>query len=699
MRDGLWPRARCGAWSARLGAPRQRGARHLVRAIPGRLRRSAEARTAPAGSLLAAGSIWEQVISWCREHDVTQPRWSVIRGSEPRGFAELIRALGGVFAGSTEVLVPTSTRRWPCPPPPPPCGPRSSRPGTSWQRRRGRGTDSGERHSRRETRRRSSSPAVPIGTRAAFRVLARDPSGTVVSVGECALSGGVARLSGAYTLKAHRRRGAYTAVLRQRLATARGGGCDRRPRARPGSDLRADPRPQRLHPLRDLGQIRDPADESGGPGSRVEPSPAALMVRGRGLLQPALRGGRTGTGNCWCSAGDGALSRPFPRNVSPHRVPVWLGAGFGDAVASGPREDRAALSGGAGRGRGRLQRRRTPVTGGCPVTWSARRIRATGGTGVRERLPGDGTTRGWAPPPELGTPCWPAGPGEPVERLEIPAASVRPLRCGRRRVRLLRRTARRCRSPTAAPADWSVPRVLLATAQKRGQAQAARPRNPASRLLAEIPRAGFPGVHPARRRRPEGGRGSRSARTMNGRARRRSRRRATCGRAAARLAVRGPTSGIPAIVALPTATPVWAVARTWSRPPAEARRRSGPPCRQGRGEPATAPPFSPAAPAVPGELAGTRRRRRLGVGAVSGDAARGRRDGARAGRRRPPPCPISDRGSRCRPLPPATELCTGGNRRRAAGVGESRVPALLGAAAAHRDSPATGIGFWGLTAG
>src|ERR1700722_13482179 len=66
---------------------------------------SAEVRTAQGGSSLAAGAIWEQIISWCREHDVTQPRWSVVRGGEPCGFADLIRALGGVYADSTQVLV------------------------------------------------------------------------------------------------------------------------------------------------------------------------------------------------------------------------------------------------------------------------------------------------------------------------------------------------------------------------------------------------------------------------------------------------------------------------------------------------------------------------------------------------------------------------------------------------------------------
>jgi hypothetical protein len=37
---------------------------------------SAEVRTAQSGSWLAAGAIWDQVISWCREHDVTRPQWS-----------------------------------------------------------------------------------------------------------------------------------------------------------------------------------------------------------------------------------------------------------------------------------------------------------------------------------------------------------------------------------------------------------------------------------------------------------------------------------------------------------------------------------------------------------------------------------------------------------------------------------------------
>jgi hypothetical protein len=150
---------------------------------------SAEVRTAQGGSWLAAGAIWEQIIAWCREHDVAQPRWSVISGSEPRAFAELIRALGGVFVDSTEVLV----------------------------------ADIGAA---------LAVPAAPTVMRTevietadhTFRVLARDPSGAAVSVGECTLADGVARLSGAYTQEAHRRRGAYTAVLRQRLATAGGAG-------------------------------------------------------------------------------------------------------------------------------------------------------------------------------------------------------------------------------------------------------------------------------------------------------------------------------------------------------------------------------------------------------------------------------------------------------------------------------------------
>jgi hypothetical protein len=151
---------------------------------------SAEVRTAQGGSSLAAGTIWAQIISWCREHDVTQPRWSVVRGSEPRGFADLMRALGGVFAASTEVLIADIDAAL-------------ALPAAATALR---------------------TEVIETSDQAAFRVLARDPSGVVVSVGECTLADGVARLSGAHTLEAHRRRGAYTAVLRQRLATARDAG-------------------------------------------------------------------------------------------------------------------------------------------------------------------------------------------------------------------------------------------------------------------------------------------------------------------------------------------------------------------------------------------------------------------------------------------------------------------------------------------
>jgi hypothetical protein len=169
---------------------------------------SVEVRTAQGGSSLAAGAIWEQVVSWCREHDVTHPRWSVVRGSEPRGFAELIRALGGVFAGSTEVLVADIDAAL------------ALLSAATAMRAEVVETHDQLAAADAEIAARVKSLAIPIGTRTAFWVLARDPSGSAVSVGECTLAGGVARLSGAYTLEAHRRRGAYTAVLRQRLATA-----------------------------------------------------------------------------------------------------------------------------------------------------------------------------------------------------------------------------------------------------------------------------------------------------------------------------------------------------------------------------------------------------------------------------------------------------------------------------------------------
>ena len=169
---------------------------------------SAEVRTAQGGSSLAAGAIWDQVVAWCREHEVTRPRWSVVRGSEPRGFAELIRALGGVFADSTQVLVADIGAALAVP-----AAATAMRAEIVETRDQLAAAD-------HEIAARVTSLALPSGTRTAFWVLARDPSGAAVSAGECTLTGGVARLSGAYTLEAHRRRGAYTAVLRQRLATA-----------------------------------------------------------------------------------------------------------------------------------------------------------------------------------------------------------------------------------------------------------------------------------------------------------------------------------------------------------------------------------------------------------------------------------------------------------------------------------------------
>ena len=168
--------------------------------------RSAEVRTAQVGSSLQAGAIWDQVISWCREHGVTQPRWSVVRGSEPQAFAELVRALGGVFADSTEVLVADIDAALALPT------------AATVMRAEVIETRSQLAAADPEIEARVRSLAIPAGT--TFWVLAREPSGPPVSVGECTLTGEVARLSAAYTARAHRRQGAYTAVLRQRLATA-----------------------------------------------------------------------------------------------------------------------------------------------------------------------------------------------------------------------------------------------------------------------------------------------------------------------------------------------------------------------------------------------------------------------------------------------------------------------------------------------
>jgi hypothetical protein len=182
---------------------------------------SAEVRTAQGGSSLAAREIWDQVISWCRDHDVTQPKWSVIRGCEPRAFPALIRALGGVFADSTEVLVADIDAALALPAAATAMraeiietGEQLAAADAVTGRLRGSAAAGAEIEAR------VRSLAILIGTRTAFGVLARDPSGAAVSVGECTLEDGVARLSGAYTLEAHRGRGAYTAVLRQRLATA-----------------------------------------------------------------------------------------------------------------------------------------------------------------------------------------------------------------------------------------------------------------------------------------------------------------------------------------------------------------------------------------------------------------------------------------------------------------------------------------------
>jgi hypothetical protein len=181
----------------------------------------AEVRTAQGGSSLEAGVIWDQIIAWCGEHDVTRPRWSVVRGSEPRAFAELIRALGGVLADSTEVLVADIDAALALP-----IAATAMRAEIIETRDQLAAADAvagrirGSVTADAEFEAKVRSLAIPIETRTDFGVLARDPSGSAVSAGECALTGEVARLSGAYTAVAHRRRGAYTAVLRKRLETA-----------------------------------------------------------------------------------------------------------------------------------------------------------------------------------------------------------------------------------------------------------------------------------------------------------------------------------------------------------------------------------------------------------------------------------------------------------------------------------------------
>lgn len=156
---------------------------------PGTSDGSAEVRTAPDADTLEARDIWDQIGAWCREHGVTQAKWSVVRGREPRGFAGLTGALGGTFTESAEVLTA--------------------------------GIDAVLARPARATAMRAEVIETPG---ADFGVQARDPSGTVVSVGYCTLASGVARLWGARTLEPHRGQGAYTAVLRQRLATARAAG-------------------------------------------------------------------------------------------------------------------------------------------------------------------------------------------------------------------------------------------------------------------------------------------------------------------------------------------------------------------------------------------------------------------------------------------------------------------------------------------
>lgn len=186
---------------------------------------SAEVRTTADARSLTALVIWDQVIAWCREHRVTRLQWSVVRGSEPRAFAGLVDALGGVLTDSTDVLVAPIDAVLALPAPV--TAVRAEVIQTRAQ------LVAGEAVARRvwgsgghdaDIEARVAALALPVGTRTGFGVLARDPSGLVVSVGECTLESEIARLWGACTLETHRGRGAYPAVLRQRLATARTGG-------------------------------------------------------------------------------------------------------------------------------------------------------------------------------------------------------------------------------------------------------------------------------------------------------------------------------------------------------------------------------------------------------------------------------------------------------------------------------------------
>jgi hypothetical protein len=186
---------------------------------------SAEVRTTPDASSLPAWAIWDQIAGWCREHHVTHPRWSVVRGGEPRAFAELVDALDGTLTDSTDVLVAPIDAALALP---------ALVTATRAEVIRTRAqVVAGGAVSRRVwgscgddagIEAKVAALATPVGTRAGFGVLARDPSGAVVSVGECTLESVVARLWGACTLETHRGQGAYTAVLRERLATARTGG-------------------------------------------------------------------------------------------------------------------------------------------------------------------------------------------------------------------------------------------------------------------------------------------------------------------------------------------------------------------------------------------------------------------------------------------------------------------------------------------
>lgn len=230
---------------------------------------SAEVRTTPDASSLPAWAIWDQIAGWCREHHVTPPRWSVVRGGEPRAFAELVDALDGTLTDSTDVLVAPIDAALALP---------ALVTATRAEVIRTRAqVVAGEAVSRRVwgsggddagIEAKVAALATPVGTRAGFGVLARDPSGAVVCRGMHAGVRGCAAVG-----RLHAGNPPRPGRLRRRSAGAPGDGPhrgrDRCPGARPDGDLGADHGPQRLHLLRDIRQVRDPTEPGAQPGSRL----------------------------------------------------------------------------------------------------------------------------------------------------------------------------------------------------------------------------------------------------------------------------------------------------------------------------------------------------------------------------------------------------------------------------------------------